>query len=129
MPVLRRVSSVPLLRNETGQPGSGQRSWARLAAGGWQRKCCQPDMARNFVAASLTCRSLLHRFTLRREWLVTTFVLAVGILNLALGYFAAMALAEPPPWAGWRLLWPRPGEGAIADVPTTAPANTLTAVT
>lgn len=30
-------------------------------------------------------------------------VFTIGILNLALGYLAAVALAEPPPWAGWRL--------------------------
>jgi hypothetical protein len=32
MPVLRRVSSAPLLRNETGQSGSGKASWAKAAA-------------------------------------------------------------------------------------------------
>jgi hypothetical protein len=32
MPVLRRVSSVPLLRNELGQSGSGKARWAKLAA-------------------------------------------------------------------------------------------------
>src|SRR5262245_56908314 len=33
------------------------------------------------------------------------FVLA--ILNLALGYGAALALAEPPPWSGWRIRLPK----------------------
>jgi hypothetical protein len=32
MPVLRRVSSAPLLRNEAGQSGSGKARWAKAAA-------------------------------------------------------------------------------------------------
>ena len=34
-------------------------------------------------------------------------VFVVAILNLAVGYFAAVALAEPPPWSRWRLRMPR----------------------
>jgi diguanylate cyclase len=33
------------------------------------------------------------------------FVLAVAILNLALGYGAALALVEPPLWSGWQRRW------------------------
>jgi diguanylate cyclase len=38
---------------------------------------------------------------------VIAVVLVVGILNLAVGYLAAVALAESPPWNRWRLRAPR----------------------
>lgn len=51
-----------------------------------------------------------------------SFVLAIGIFNLALGYCAALALAEPPPWTGWRWLPRREGRGANGE--TTASTAT-----
>lgn len=35
------------------------------------------------------------------------FVLIVGLLNLGLGFFMAVALTEPPPWNRWRPAWLR----------------------
>jgi len=58
----------------------------------------------------------MQRFTLRRGQAVTSFVLAIGIFNLALGYCAALALTEPPPWAGWWLYRLRSSRSG-ADVP------------
>jgi diguanylate cyclase (GGDEF)-like protein len=37
--------------------------------------------------------------------LVVWFVLVVGTLNLALGFFMAVALTEPPPWNQWLPAW------------------------
>jgi diguanylate cyclase len=34
---------------------------------------------------------------------VLSFIVVMSILNLALGYAAAAALADPPPWKNWRL--------------------------
>jgi diguanylate cyclase len=48
--------------------------------------------------------------------------MTIGILNLALGYAVAAALADPPPWAGWSLLLPRPRQRIRTggpDSPTT----------
>jgi diguanylate cyclase len=39
---------------------------------------------------------------------VVSFMFLLAILNLALGYGAALALVEPPPWSGWRQRWARP---------------------
>jgi diguanylate cyclase len=38
---------------------------------------------------------------------LVTWVLFVGILNLALGYGVAAALTDPPPWSAWKLKWAR----------------------
>jgi diguanylate cyclase (GGDEF)-like protein len=43
----------------------------------------------------------------------------VGLVNLGLGYLAAMALAEPPLWDAWSLPWP---PRARTKKPETAPA-------
>src|SRR5262245_5549591 len=37
---------------------------------------------------------------------VVAFFFVLAVLNLALGYCAALALVEPPLWSGWRLRWP-----------------------
>lgn len=36
---------------------------------------------------------------------MVTFVFVVGLLNLAVGFVAAVALTEPPPWKAWRPAW------------------------
>jgi diguanylate cyclase len=36
---------------------------------------------------------------------VVTFVFVVGLVNLGLGFLAAVALTEPPPWNCWRPAW------------------------
>src|SRR5436305_15150783 len=40
---------------------------------------------------------------------MTLLVFAIGVVNLALGFMAAVSLSEPPPWAGWRVRFPRRG--------------------
>jgi diguanylate cyclase len=68
----------------------------------------------------------LQRFTLPTEQAVVSLVLAIGIVNLALGYLAAAALVEPPPWSGWQLRWPQfsrwPQQAADANDESDLPA-------
>jgi len=67
---------------------------------------------------------------------VVGFMFVLAIVNLALGYAAAMALAEPPLWSGWRFrllsmrnkdagnaVLPQPVE---ADKPAATPAAVAT---
>src|SRR6476660_9299230 len=51
----------------------------------------------------LFCSAWLCARSRRMVW----FMLAVAVLNLALGYGAALALVEPPLWSGWRHDWLR----------------------
>jgi len=39
---------------------------------------------------------------------VVSFILVLAIVNLAVGYGAALALVEPPLWNDWSQRWPRP---------------------
>lgn len=42
------------------------------------------------------------------------YVLTVALLNLAVGYFAAVCLSEPPPWVVWRR-WPKVRPSTLQD--------------
>jgi diguanylate cyclase (GGDEF)-like protein len=67
---------------------------------------------------------------------VFSFLMVVAVLNLALGYAAAAALAESPPWSRWRWLalrWIASGPAADSasgraaeDVAQSAPSETPT---
>jgi diguanylate cyclase (GGDEF)-like protein len=57
-------------------------------------------------------------------------VVIVGLVNLGLGYLAAMALAEPPPWDAWSLPWAsvartkkQPTSPAAPDAPSATSAE------
>lgn len=50
------------------------------------------------------------------------FVVIVGLVNLGLGYLAAMALAEPPPWDAWSLPWGSVARIKNLQTPPSAPA-------
>src|SRR5205823_2663770 len=49
----------------------------------------------------------LQRSKLRPEQCVVGFIFLVSIVNLGLGYVAAIALVEPPLWSGLSELWRR----------------------
>jgi diguanylate cyclase len=51
---------------------------------------------------------------------VVAFFFVLAVLNVALGYCAALALVEPPLWNTWNIRWPRPLTAPRPDPPTEA---------